>query len=209
MKFSALLILFLFSLASLNAQVPDSSAKKIYLTVKGATSGFYDPSTGMTSGGSFPSYSFKIGEDGRIQEVGFSGGALRPYLEGNPDAIAELDIFKKRRNNMMLGIGIFVGGGIYLAINGVTEGTGEFTFDPRENKQVEKQQITTNGVVGIGIMITGLIVTAANGIGATKHIERAVEIFNSDLAPKTTAYKIQLKPKLDQTMLGGGLSITW
>lgn len=192
------------------AQGSDGEKEIIYLKVNNASSGFYKPATNSYSGGTFPSYSFRIGEDGKSNSVGFTGSALRPYLEGNPEALAELDRFKKKRNGMLTGIGIFVAGGALTAIIGVNEGTGEFTRDFQTGEMVEKQKIKPGGILGIGVMLTGIIVTGVNGSGATKHVVKAVEIYNEGISPTSTSLlNIKIAPEINPSMIGAGFKFSW
>ena len=57
-------------------QVINNDKEIIYLKVKEASSGNLNPATRMNSGGSFPSYSFRVGRDGIYKGVGFNGSNL-------------------------------------------------------------------------------------------------------------------------------------
>ena len=82
------IIILLFTPSLLLAQATKSDKEIIFLKVKEASSGSFNSETGMNSGGSFPSYSFRVGREGSFQGVGFTGSKLRRYLSGNPQALA-------------------------------------------------------------------------------------------------------------------------
>ncbi len=212
MKIIFTLLIISLSIHSIDSLAQDNEGADeiIYLKVNNASSGFYNPATNSYSGGSFPSYYFRIGEDGKSTSVGFTGSALRPYLEGNPEALTELDRFKKKRNGMLTGVGIFVAGGALTAIIGVNEGTGEFTRDFQTGEMVEKQKIKPGGIIGIGVMLTGIIVAGVNGNGATKHVVKAVEIYNEEISPtSTSSLSIKIAPKINTSMIGAGFKLSW
>tara|TARA_R110000868_G_scaffold378658_3_gene644177 strand:+ start:36365 stop:36994 length:630 start_codon:yes stop_codon:yes gene_type:complete len=191
------------------AQASDSTKKNIFLKVNNATSGFYNPAINSYSGGSFPSYFFRIGEDGKSTNIGFTGSKLRPHLIGNLEALAELDRFKKKKNGIVAGLGVFALGGVLTAVIGVNEGTGKFTRDFQTGEQIEKQKIKPGGIFGIGVMLTGIVITGVSGNGATKHVVRAVEIYNNGIAPKTSQLKISISPRINYSTLGGGITLAW
>lgn len=214
MKILSLLFIFpLFICCSVSAQETKTSEKKevIFLKVKEASSGYFNPATGMNSGGSFPSYSFRVGRDGIYKGVGFNGSNLRPHLIGDSEAIAELDKFRSKRNWMIGGIGILLAGGIYIASVGVTEGTGSYTRDYQGGtlKPVEKQKITTEGIFGISLMVGGLIITAVNGIGATKHVVNAVELYNSNISNTQRTSNIKVSTILNSQLIGARVSLNF
>lgn len=196
-------------LAQTGSTESEGTDEIIYLKEKSASAGFYNPATNMNSGGSFPSYTFRIGENGETLPVGFYGDNLRPYLLGNEAALAELDTFKKKRSWMLGGVGIVALGAVTVAITGINEGTGEYTFDPRSGSRTEKQKLKPAGLVGVGIMITGLVVSATNGIGATKYVVRAVEVHNNRTSPKPVSTVLRIAPKVNTSMAGIGITLSW
>lgn len=203
----ALLFLPISIFAQDNNNISSTNKEIIYLKVNNASSGYYNPATNMHSGGTFPSYNFRVGESDNSRSVGFNGSNLRPYLAGNLEALKELDTFKRKRSWMVGGIGIMAAGGIIVAVNGVSTGTGQYTTDFRTGERVEKEEITAIGVFGLGVMIGGLIVTGVNGNGATKHVVRAVEIYNKGLSNYETTVSLKLRPQLNPHYAGVGLTL--
>lgn len=203
------IILILFTPSLLLAQATNNDKEIIYLKVKEASSGNLNPATGMNSGGSFPSYSFRVGREGSFQGVGLNGSKLRPYLLGDSEALAELDKFRSKRNWMVGGIGILLAGGIYIASVGLTEGTGSYTRDYQGGTldPVEKQEITSSGIFGIGVMVGGLIITAVNGIGATKHVVNAVELYNSNISKTNSSLNLNISPTINLNLVGAKISL--
>jgi hypothetical protein len=203
------IIILLFTPSLLLAQATKSDKEIIFLKVKEASSGSFNSETGMNSGVSFPSYSFRVGREGSFQGVGFNGSKLRPYLSGNPKALAELDKFRSKRNFMITGVGLLIGGGIYVASNGVTEGTGSYTRDYQGGTldPVEKQEITSSGIFGISLIVGGLIITAVNGIGATKHVVNAVELYNSNISKTNSSINLNISPTINLNLVGAKVSL--
>jgi len=130
-------------------------------------------------------YSFKVGEKGEEVSAGFLGGGLRPFLSSNPRALAELDKFSSKRSTSMVGYtGVFAGLGVAMAIGlNKTKDNGDKTINPP-------------ALIGIGMMITGLIVGGSNYFGASQYMYNAIDIYNSDLINGKGQFGCTLYPSI-------------
>ncbi len=192
------------------AQQADSTEKKpIQLKSKSASSGYYSPGFGQT-GGSVPSYTFRVGYYGIEQKVSYFGDNLREIVKDNPEALAHMNTFAKKRKGMVTGF-IMAGSGVLLTAVGL-EKTGEQTFDPRTGQNEDKYGLKPIGIVGIGMAFTGIIVAAVNGNGATKYIENAVKAYNKGLGINSydgeTALRINFSPQITPDYIGAGFKVS-
>jgi hypothetical protein len=207
---------FVFN-ATLYAQEAEQETEKkpIQLKSKSATAGYYSPGFngmgGGFSGGSEPSYTFRVGNFGIEQKVSYFGDNLKEIVKDNPDALAHMNTFAKKRKNMVTGYVISVGG-VVLAVALGAEKTGEQSFDPRTGQSGDKYAIKPIGIVGIGVALTGIIVAGVNGNGATKYVERAVKAYNKDLGvsydEEQTVMKINFNPIITPDFVGAGFKLS-
>ncbi len=164
----------------------------------------------LGTGTSSLSYSFTVGQDKKIQHAGYFGDGIRPFLETNPKAVAELDKFKTRRIVSVCGYaGVFVFGGIGLAI-GLNEGTGEMEYDPRKGKMIEKQEPKPAGLAFIGLSVVSLIVGGYNYFSAADYMINSVRVFNSNLvSDNNSKFKFNVNPVFENGQSLLSLSVTW
>lgn len=209
MKAIIILLFFTFT-SSLYAQQTETLKKPIQLKSKSATSGYYSPGFGYT-GGSEPSYIFRVGNFGIEKKVSYFGDNLKEIVKDNPEALAHMNSFAKKRKNMVTGYVMSVGGVILTVALGA-EKTGEQSFDPRTGQNEDKYAIKPIGFVGMGMALTGIIVAAVNGNGATKYVENAVEAYNKglDLTSKEgeTVMKINFVPTINSNFIGAGFKLS-
>ena len=161
-------------------------------------------SLSATSGGTSVSYSFRVG-DGPEQSAGFTGAGLRPALASNPEALAELGRFRSKRVRSTIGASVLVGGVVTALIIGINDPTGERVFDPRTGQTVDKTTPNAVAFVPIGIGIVGLFYAGANYTGASRHIERAVTIYNDGVVGRGGAAAAR---PVTVGLAGSGLRLT-
>ncbi|GEM_PF-2047263 len=202
---------FLLFSTSIIAQESDTKTTKkpIQLKSKSASAAYYSPGFGYT-GGSNPSYIYRVGYFGIEQKVSFFGDNLREEVKDNPEALEQMNIFAKKKKNLVAGY-VVAGSGIVLTAFGL-EKTGQQTFDPRTNQYQDKYGLKPIGIMGMGMAFTGIIVAIVNGSSATKYIENAVEAYNNglDLTSEegTTVMKINFAPTINPNFVGAGFKVS-
>jgi len=201
-------ILF-FSSHSLAQTGFEPSKKPIQLRSKSASSGYYSPGFEYP-GGSGPSYIFRVGVYGIEQKVNFFGDNLKELVKDNEKALAEMEMFAKKRTNMVLGY-VMAGGGVLITMAGL-EKTNNKVFDPRTGGYEDKYKLTGIGIFGIGAAFTGIIVAAVNGNGATKYIEQAVSAYNEGLGITSdedgVSMNIKITPSIEPNYIGIGMKVS-
>jgi len=204
-------ILLSFNGVLFGQETEKQTAKKpIQLKSKSATAAYYSPGFGYT-GGSEPSYVFRVGYFGIEKKVSYFGDNLKEIVKDNPEALAHMNTFAQKRKNMVTGYVMSVGG-VLLTVALGTEKTGDQTFDPRTGQNEDKYAIKPIGIVGVGMALTGIIVAAVNGNGATKYVENAVEAYNKglDLTSEEgeTVMKINFAPTINPSFVGAGFKVS-
>ena len=161
-------------------------------------------SLSATSGGTSVSYSFRVG-DGPEQSAGFTGAGLRPALASNPEALAELGHFQSKRVQSVIGASVLLGGVLTAMAVGINEPTGERVFDPRTGQTVDRTTVNAVAFVPIGIGVVGLLYAGATYTGSSRHIERAVTIYNDGVVGRGGAAVVR---PVTVGLGGAGLRLT-
>ncbi len=152
------------------------------------------------------SYSFRVG-DGPEQSAGFTGGGLRPALASSPEALAELDRFRRKRTQSVIGGAVLLAGVVAAGLT-INEPTGERVFDPRTGRNEPKNQLNPVGLIPLGVGIAGLIYAGANYTGSSRHIQRAVALYNDGVAGRGRT-ALAVAPSLGLSGPGVQLSLSW
>ncbi len=164
----------------------------------------------MTTSTSTLSYAFKIGDEKKIRNAGYFGNGIRPFVESNPEALAEWSKFKKKRVVSVIGYtGTFAFMGLGLAI-GLNKDTGEQVYDPREGKTINKKSPKPLGLTMIGLSVVSLIVGGYNYFSAGNHMIESVQIYNSNLTSDNSSkieYKLLPEIRSDKALIS--LHISW
>ncbi|MEP1306077.1 MAG: hypothetical protein ABJK11_15875 [Balneola sp.] len=203
-------ILLSFNGVLFGQETKKQTAKKpIQLKSKSATAGYYTPEFGY-SGGSTPSYTFRVGYFGIEQKVSHYGDNLKEIVKDNPEALKQMNIYARKRKNMVVGA-VIGGSGIILVALGL-EKTDEQAFDPNTGQLEDRYGFKPIGIVGMSIAVTGFVIAAVNGSGATKYIERAVKAYNKglDLTSEEgeTVMKINFAPTINPSFVGAGFKVS-
>lgn len=191
------------------AQESETRKKPIQLKSKSATAAYYSPGFGYT-GGSEPSYIYRVGYFGIEKKVSYFGDNLRDEIKDNPEALKQMNIFAKKRKNMVTGY-VVAGSGMILTAFGL-EKTGQQTFDPRTGQYQDKYGLKPIGIMGLGMAFTSIIVAIVNGSSTTKHIENAVEAYNKGLDITSeegeAVMKINFAPTINPSFIGAGFKVS-
>lgn len=116
------------------------------------------------------------------QTAGFFGQKLRPYLKGNPEALAHLNDYRRQKSiflaDRLLAVGAF---GLY----------GEQIFD-----HGERQYFNSLQKVAIGTFAFSLLATVFINRNTNMHLLHAVDSYNTGLAHHS------IWPRLQPTSIG-------
>lgn len=202
------ILLFLLGATNLFAQTRDSSYVKDYIYQYSDGDFYYytDPVTSMPQMGTNSRSYFVVND--KEYKIDFFGNNLRPFVENNPSALAELDKMKSKRTvSVVGGVVTVIGLGVALA-NGPTKPTGETTFNPGTGGVQDKEELTSGGAVGLGIMAFGVILALTTGPSAGKHADKAIKIHNETLmASKQVSYRVL--PLINSDQIGLGFRISF
>ena len=150
-------------------------------------------------------YSYRVG-DGPERSAGFTGAGLRPALASNPEALAELDRFRSKRVQSVVGGTVLVAGVATSVALGINKPTGETVFDPRTGRNEPRSQINAAALVPLGVGVVGLIYAGATYAGSGRHIQRAVTIYNDGVSGGARA---TVGPALGASGGGVRLAVSW
>lgn len=140
-----------------------------------------------------PQYNFDFLAPGAsstaYQTAGFFGQKLRPYLAGNPEALAALDDYRRQKTlflfDRLLAVGAF---SLY--------GQQILAHDDR-------QYFNSNQQVAVGIFAVSVLATTLINRNTNAHLLRAVRTYNGELAHAGGRW-----PRLRPTTVGLGASPT-
>ena len=111
--------------------------------------------------------------------AGFFGQKLRPYLAGNPEALAYLNAYRRQKTMLLVERLVFVGAaGLY--------GQQILAGD-------ERQYFNNTQKVAAGVAVVSLISNVFITRHTNEHLQRAVETYNS-LLPDRHGYWQRLRP---------------
>jgi hypothetical protein len=106
----------------------------------------------------------KTGED--YQNAGFFGGKLRPYLQGNTSALAELDHYKANKTAYLIDKIVLVGSlGLY----------GSQVF----GHEGDAQYFNSTQQVAAGVAVASLLATIFINRHTNEHFQQAVDNYNT------------------------------
>ncbi len=135
---------------------------------------------------------FKVG-NGIWHSVGFAGGNLRPFIEGNAEAVRHLNAYRARRAAQVGGF-VAAGLGIGLAVAGAEKG-GE-RYNPQTQQTESLYRFSAVGVAGLAMVGVGTLVGIFSGKGARKHVVRAVDAYNDDVQQHRSRARLHVVPSV-------------
>lgn len=129
------------------------------------------------------------GVDGdNYKTAGFFGQNLRPYLAGNPEALAHLDDYRRQKTlfliDRLVAVGAFGLYGQQILGNG------------------ERRYFNSTQQVAIGVFAASLLASTVINRNTNSHLQRAVTAYNTGLAHHS------VWPRLRPTAIGLGASPT-
>ena len=120
--------------------------------------------------------------------AGFFGQNLRPYLAGNPEALAHLDDYRRQKTlfliDRLIAVGAFGLYGQQILGNG------------------ERRYFNSTQQVAIGVFAASLLASTVINRNTNSHLQRAVKAYNTGLAHQ------RVWPRLRPAAIGLGASAT-
>ena len=131
-------------------------------------------------------YEFQVG-NGEFKNVGGTGKALRPYLLSYPEALKELDIFKRKKMISFVGGGAGVIGGA-LFLYGFSHPPDRTTNSaPTTGISSESPLLIVGGIM----LLSGFSVKFYLKNNANKHLIKSIDEYNKSVA---SSLLLRIKP---------------
>ena len=140
---------------------------------------------------------------------GYTGGGIRASLADNPEATAELNRFRSKRVQSIVGASILGAGVVTGVAMGINEPTGERVFDPRTGRTVNKTTINTTALIPVGIGVLGLIYGGVQYSTSHPHLFNAVAIYNDGISPPGSDLSLAIRPSVGLETVGATLAVRW